>query len=132
MPKRCAQHIDAAIRQQAHEPVVARSDGRQASPASLKSDLMMAREEITALRQERDRLREAVRQHLGQQLEQVSNRQLIERIAELTEANRRLEHEEGRSRAEAEQLTARVASLESDLVAARTSLRPVIRDENRS
>ena len=41
------EHIEAAIRQQEHEPVVARSDGRQASPASLKSDLVMAREEVT-------------------------------------------------------------------------------------
>ncbi|MFK4226916.1 DUF6262 family protein [Streptomyces sp. NPDC019890] len=48
------EHVEAAIRQQEHEPVVARSDGCQASPASLKSDLLMAREEITALRQERD------------------------------------------------------------------------------
>ncbi|MFC9431849.1 DUF6262 family protein, partial [Streptomyces sp. NPDC056987] len=67
------EHVEAAIRQQEHEPVVARSDGRQASPASLKSDLLMAREEITALRQERDRLREAVRQQLGRQLDQVGN-----------------------------------------------------------
>ncbi|MFJ2399513.1 hypothetical protein ACIOTI_43320 [Streptomyces sp. NPDC087843] len=62
-------------------PAKARSQGRQTSPASLTTDLALAREEITALRDERDRLREAVRQQLGQ----VSNRQLTDRIIELTE-----------------------------------------------
>jgi predicted nuclease with TOPRIM domain len=120
------EHIEAAIRQQEHEPVVARSDGRQASPASLKSDLMMAREEITALRQERDRLREAVRQQLGQQLDQVSNRQLTDRITELTNANRRLEQD----LAQLQPLKDRVDELEKDRAAARTSLRKMIRAEN--
>ncbi|WP_329537263.1 hypothetical protein OG568_53195 (plasmid) [Streptomyces sp. NBC_01450] len=92
---------------------------------------MMAREEITALRQERDRLRKAVRQQLRQQLDQVGNRQLTERIAELTEANRRLERSETHMRAEAQRLTSRIASLEKDLAATRTSLRRMIRDENR-
>jgi hypothetical protein len=120
------EHIEAAIRQQEHEPVVARCDGRQASPASLKSDLMMAREEITALRQERDRLREAVRQQLGQQLDQVSSRQLTDRITELTNANRRLEQDAAQLRP----LKDRVDELERDLAAARTSLRKMIRAEN--
>lgn len=120
------EHIEAAVRQQEHEPVVARSDGRQASPASLKSDLMMAREEITALRQERDRLREAVRQQLGQQLDQVSSRQLTDRITELTNANRRLEQDA----AQLQPLKDRVDELERDLAAARTSLRKMIRSEN--
>jgi hypothetical protein len=35
-------------------------------------------------------------------------------------------------RAEAEQLTSRIASLENDIAATRTSLRRMIRDENRS
>jgi DNA-binding HxlR family transcriptional regulator len=87
---------------------------------------MMAREEITILRQERDRLREAVRQQLGQQLDQVSSRQLTERIAELTNANRRLE----RDVAQLQPLKDRVHELEKDLAAARTSLLKMIRAEN--
>ncbi|MDX2760417.1 DUF6262 family protein [Streptomyces europaeiscabiei] len=122
------EYIEAAIRQQEHEPVVARSSGRQSSPASLKSDLMMAREEITALRQERDRLRDAVRQQLGHQLDQVSSRQLTERITELTDANRRLEQET----AQLQPLKDQVAELEKDLAAARTSLRQMIRAENQN
>ncbi|MER5359501.1 DUF6262 family protein [Streptomyces sp. NPDC002785] len=120
------EHVEAAIRQQEHEPVVARSDGRQASPASLKSDLLMAREEITTLRQERDRLREAVRQQLGRQLDQVGNQQLTARISELTNANRRLEQEI----AQLQPMKERVDELEKDLAAARSSLRKMIRAEN--
>ncbi|MFB6819569.1 hypothetical protein ACFCV8_34060 [Streptomyces sp. NPDC056347] len=120
------EHIEAAIRQQEHEPVVAWSDGRQASPASLKSDLMMAREEITSFRQERDRLREAVRQQLGRQLDQVGSRQLTDRVAELANANRRLERDVG----QLQPLRKRVEEVENDLGAARTSPRKMIRAEN--
>lgn len=105
------------------------SQGRQASPASLKTDLALAREEITSLRDERDRLREAVRQQLGQQLDQVSNRQLTDLISELTEQVRQLERSEAQARTEAEQLGSRVAELQADLAAARTSLRKMIRQQ---
>ncbi|MFE2490179.1 DUF6262 family protein [Streptomyces mirabilis] len=123
------EHVQAAIDQQSHEPVKARSQGRQTSPASLTTDLALAREEITSLRDERDRLREAVRQQLGQQLDQVSNRQLTDRVSELTEQVRQLERSEAQARAEAEQLGSRVAELQADLAAARTSLRKMIRQQ---
>ncbi|MFC9646776.1 DUF6262 family protein [Streptomyces mirabilis] len=123
------EHVQAAIDQQSHEPVKARSQGRQTSPASLKTDLALAREEITSLRDERDRLREAVRQQLGQQLDQVSNRQLTDRISELTAQVRQLERSEAQARTEAEQLGSRVAELQADLAAARTSLRKMIRQQ---
>ncbi len=124
------EHIESTIQKQQHDPAIARSDGRQASSASLKSDLAMAREEINSLRDERDRLREAVRGQLGQQLDQVSNRHLIDRITELTEECRRLEQAEGNARAETHTLRAQVTALETDLLAARTSLRRMIREEN--
>ncbi|WP_327425799.1 DUF6262 family protein [Streptomyces sp. NBC_01236] len=123
------EHIQAAIDQQSHEPTKARSQGRQTSPASLKTDLALAREEITSLRDERDRLREAVRQQLGQQLGQVSNRQLTDRVAELTEQVRQLDRSEAQARTEAEQLGSRVAELQADLAAVRTSLRKMIRQQ---
>lgn len=125
------EHIEEAIRNQEHEPVAARSDGRQASTASLKSDLAMARAEIAALREERDRLHGAVRQQLGQQLGQVGNRQLIERITELTAQCRRLEQAESQARAETATARDRVTALETELAGARTSLRTVLRDINR-
>ncbi|KUN77274.1 hypothetical protein AQJ64_34245 [Streptomyces griseoruber] len=123
------EHVQAAIDQQSHEPAKARSQGRQTSPASLTTDLALAREEISSLRDERDRLREAVRQQLGQQLDQVSNRQLTDRVSELTEQVRQLERSEAQARTEAEQLGSRVAELQADLAAARTSLRKMIRQQ---
>ncbi|WP_432168640.1 hypothetical protein [Streptomyces sp. bgisy031] len=48
----------------------------------------MARDETTTLRQDRGRLREAVRQQLGRQLDRVANQQLTARISELTNADR--------------------------------------------
>jgi len=119
------EHVQSAIDQQSHEPAKARIQGRQTSPASLTTDLALAREEITALRDERDRLREAVRQQLGQ----VSNRQLTDRVTELTEQVRQLERSEAQARTEAEQLGSRVAELQADLAAARTSLRKMIRQQ---
>jgi hypothetical protein len=124
------EHIDSAIRKQEHAPVAAQQDGRQASSASLKADLAIAREEIAALRSERDRLRDAVRQQLGQQLDQVSNRHLVDRITELTEACRGLEQTRDRALAEAEALRLQVTTLDADLTAVRTSLRRMIREEN--
>lgn len=83
----------------------------------------MAREEFKDLRAERDQLQGAIRRQLGHQLDQISNRKLTERITELTEANRRLEHELAQLRP----LTDQVQELERNLAATRTSLRQMIR-----
>ncbi|MFH9810968.1 DUF6262 family protein [Streptomyces olivaceus] len=117
------EHVQAAIQRQEHTPVTAAAQGRRAGTASLHADLAMAREEIKELRAERDQLRGAIRQQLGHQLDQISNRKLTERIAELTEANRKLEHE----LAELRPLTDHVQELERDLAATRTSLRQMIK-----
>ncbi|MEU8976490.1 DUF6262 family protein [Streptomyces monashensis] len=118
------QHVQAAIRRQQQAPVAAAAQGHRARPASLHADLAMAREEINELRTERDQLRSALRQHLGHQLDQISNRSLTERINELTEANRKLERELTQIRP----LTDHVQELERDLAATRTSLRQMIRE----
>jgi hypothetical protein len=123
------EHVQEAIDRQEHAPVKEHGSGRQASSASLKTDLALAREEITALREERDRLRDAVRQQLGQQLDQVSNRQMTDRVTELTDQVRQLEDSETRARQEAERLASRVEELEADLAGARTSLRRMMRQQ---
>ncbi|MEW1753460.1 DUF6262 family protein (plasmid) [Streptomyces caniferus] len=120
------EHVQAAIQRQEQAPVTEAAQGRRASPASLHTDLAMAREEIKELRTERNQLRAAMRQHLGHQLDQISNRKLTERITELTEANRKLEHELAQLRP----LADHVHELQQDLAAARTSLRQMIRDGN--
>jgi hypothetical protein len=118
------EHVQAAIQRQEQNPVTAAPQGRRAGSSSLHADLAMAREEIKELRAERDQLRGAMRQQLGHQLDQISNRKLTERIIELTEANRKLEHELVRLRP----LTDHVHELERDLAATRTSLRQMIRE----
>jgi DnaJ-domain-containing protein 1 len=91
----------------------------------------MARAEIAELRDERDRLRAAVRRQLGEQLDQIGHRSLVERIDELTGQLRAREQSEAAARADADRLCARVRDLEDDLAAARTSLRNVLKDVNR-
>ncbi|MEH0450082.1 MULTISPECIES: hypothetical protein [unclassified Streptomyces] len=120
------EHVQTAIQRQEQTAVTTAVQGRRAGPASLHADLAMAmaREEIKELRAERDQFRGAMRQQLGHQLDQISSRKLTERITELTEANRKLEHELAQLRP----LIDHVQELERDLAATRTSLRQMIRE----
>jgi chromosome segregation ATPase len=106
--------------------------GVAASAASLATDLQLAREQIKQLRAERDKLREHIRLQLSQQLEEISSKTLIERIDELTIANQRLADQHRQADVDNRQLRARIAELEEDLAAARTSLRRVLKDTNRT
>ncbi|MFI0020038.1 hypothetical protein [Streptomyces griseus] len=120
------EHVKAAILRQQRDPVAAADDGRRVSPASLHADLAAARDEIRELRGERDRLKGALRQQLGTQLDHVSHRSLTDRINELTDSARKLERENALLRP----LQGKVHELEKDLAAARTSLRQMIREGN--
>ena len=124
------EHIEAARAQQAGQPRRDRAAGLSPSTASLRTDLELARAEIRALRAERDQLKAAVRQGLGQQLDQVASRELVERVNELTEQNRRLGGELQAARVENRTLTDRLTEAEEDRDAARTSLRSILRDQN--
>lgn len=125
------EHVQAAIDRQDRPSAGASAEARTAGSAGLRAELAMSRAEVAELRGERDRLREALRANLGQQLDQVGNRTLIERITELTEQARRLERSEAQSRAHATELAEHVRELENELAAARTSLRTVLRQTNR-
>lgn len=104
--------------------------GRSVSAASLRTDLELARDQIRALRAERDKLREKTRLQLGQQLDQLSAKDLTARIDELTQDNSRLAAQLGQATGENTQQRQRVTELEDDLAAARTSLRRMIRSNN--
>lgn len=67
---------------------------------------------------------------LGQQLDALDTRHLTARVDELTRTNQRLEDSLQQATDDNHQLQARVRSLETDLAAARTSLRRMIREEN--
>ena len=125
------EHIEAAIKRQAAQPVTDHRAGLAPSAASLRTDLELARQEIRDLRADRDKLRDAIRRQLGQQLDAISATDLTTRIGELTRHNQQLAGQASQAAADSQALRARVAELEADLAAARTSLRRMIRDENR-
>ncbi|MEU2587936.1 DUF6262 family protein [Streptomyces avermitilis] len=123
------ERIDQA-RQTAQDHQDQRS-GRKVSTSSEQTDLLLARQEIKRLRTENGQLRQQARVHLGQQVEQLGNHDLVDRVNELTKENLRLSTAERQATTENTQLRQRVTELENDLAAARTSLRRMIRDQSR-
>ncbi|WP_406341291.1 DUF6262 family protein [Streptomyces sp. NBC_01578] len=73
------EHIEAARSQQAARDLRNRTTGTSASTTGLKTDLALARQEITSLRTDRDKLTDALRRQLGQQLDQAPSQDLITR-----------------------------------------------------
>lgn len=119
--------IDAArSRQQSQPPRPEPTAGE----ANLRTDLALARAEITRLRAEHDQHRQQLRLALGARLDNLAKADLVARLDELTAANTELAATGAHLRAENTALAARVAELEDDLAAARTSLRRMIRTEN--
>ncbi|HEX9353743.1 MAG TPA: DUF6262 family protein [Streptosporangiaceae bacterium] len=128
------EHLDAARRRQAQlSSSPARAAGEQAlpAPASLRTDLALARDEIRRLRAERDNLRRRLRLQLGAEIDGPDPAELITRVADLESAARQLLAERDARTAEASHAQRRIRELEDDLTAARESLRRVIKDHNR-
>lgn len=101
------------------------------TPASLRTDLAVAREQIRQLRAERDQLRARLRLQLGAEIEGPERLELITRVAELEAAGRQLAAERDARAADADLAQQHARELEDDLAAARDSLRRVIKDQNR-
>ena len=121
--------IEHARDRQRAEPVT--PPGRAASQASLHTDLALARDEIKRLRAQVEQLHDKLRRALGNQLDNLTKTDLITRVDELLDHNTRLLAETHQLRSSNDLLTATVAELQDDLAAARTSLRRMIRAENR-
>jgi hypothetical protein len=127
------EHVEAARRRQTDHGV-APAPGphhHRATPASLRTDLAVAREQTKALRTERDKLMHRLRLQLGAEIDGPDRAELIARIAELEAVNRQLVAERDARSAEADVAQGHVQELEDELVAVRESLRRVIRAENR-
>ncbi|MBL3805911.1 DUF6262 family protein [Streptomyces sp. BRB081] len=124
------EHIQTARDKQTARVQRSRPGGTAASADGLKTDLELARQEISSLRTERDKLKGALQRQFGQQLDQVAAGDLITRINELTQQNERLIAERDALERERGDLEARLAETEENLGAARTSLRRMIRAEN--
>ncbi|CAL9531826.1 DUF6262 family protein [Streptomyces cellulosae] len=99
----------------------------QVSPAGLRTDLALAREEIKDLKKERDRLRNRVRLSLGAELEGVSQRELIERVQQIKQRNTALEQALSEAGKRIAALEGQLREAEDDLTAARAGLRRAMR-----
>ncbi|MBW3705799.1 hypothetical protein DTB58_17275 [Streptomyces griseus] len=124
------EHIEAARKKQAGQPRREAQAGRSSSAASLATDLELSKQQITALRTERDQLKTALQRQLGQQLDQVGAAGLVARVDELTRQHAALTAERDALRQEKAELEGRLVEAEEDLAAARSSLRRMIRAEN--
>jgi cell division protein FtsB len=118
----------ARHRRQAHQFTASPPDPNQ---GGLRTDLALARAEITRLRAERDQQQQQIRLALGARLDHIAKTDLVARVDELTRHNTELAATVEQLRADNHALHARISELEDDLTAARTSLRRMIRSESR-
>ena len=131
-------HLDAARRRQTQPGQTltagAAPGGKPApvTPASLRTDLALARDEIRRLRGEHDKLRRRLRLQLGAEIDAPDRADLIARVADLESLTRQLLTERDARSTEADHAQRRIHDLEDDLAAARESLRRVIKDQNRA
>ena len=123
-------YINTARVAQAAEPAQAKSAGRCASEASLRTDLELARQDNRRLRGEVDRLKKVLQQRLGAQLEAESYESLRRRIDELVEANNRYRSENTCLATELDNVRAELSLAVDDLAAARSGLRRMIRESS--
>ena len=108
------------------------SSTQPATPASLRTDLAIAQQQIKTLRAERDKLQQRLRLQLGAELEAPDRAHLTARVADLEAINRQLVAERDARTIEAETAKRRVGELDDELSAARESLRRVIKAQNRA
>jgi hypothetical protein len=131
------EHLDAARRRQAEPDRTSTAGAAPAgkpapvSPASLRTDLALARDEIRRLRGEQDKLRRRLRLQLGAEIDGPDRAELIARVADLESLTRQLLGERDARATEADHAQRRIQELEDDLSAARESLRRVIKEYNR-
>ncbi|EFG79832.1 hypothetical protein HMPREF0591_0262 [Mycobacterium parascrofulaceum ATCC BAA-614] len=129
------EHIDAARGRQADHraaPMPTPSGTHSTTPASLRTDLAIARDQIKTLRAERDKLQQRLRLQLGAEIEAPDRAHLTARVADLETVNRRLVAERDARTIETDTATRHIAELQDELSAARESLRRVIKSQNRT
>lgn len=122
------EHIDRARARQRSHPA---ADDRDARARGVETDLALARSEIRKLRAERHQHQQQLQRALGARLDNIAKADLLARVDELTHANTELTSRIESYQHDNEILRTRVSGLEEDLAAARTSLRRMIRTENR-
>ncbi|WP_089106419.1 DUF6262 family protein [Streptomyces hyaluromycini] len=124
------EHIEAARTQQAR--TATRGDAPRAASGAMntRTDLEVLRADNKRLRGQVGDLKEALQRQLGRQLDQLQATDLTDRIGELTAQNQELHSQLTQLLHENQELKRKLAEANDDLVAARASLRRMIRIEN--
>ncbi|MEU3795988.1 hypothetical protein AB0F07_40495 [Streptomyces fructofermentans] len=123
------EHIEAARRRQGRAAARSTRAGAR-EPVGWKLEQHLLQQDNRRLREEVERLKNAVRRGLGQQLDQFGAADLRTRVDELTAENLSLQAERDDAFAKVKELTEQLNEAQDDLAAARTSLRRMIRTKN--
>ncbi|MFE3758871.1 DUF6262 family protein [Nocardia tengchongensis] len=118
--------VDQAVTQQAAGPRPPRPAASAPGAEGLRTELSLAREEIRALRAERDTLTKKVALLLGGQLEQIPHERLVARIHELESTAADLRSQADAELQRADKATDRATALDEELTAARAVLKRMI------
>ncbi|MCW8101735.1 DUF6262 family protein [Streptomyces tauricus] len=125
--------IKAAVRDamndQTHHGVEVAAAPRheRATPASLRTDLALAGEEIKDLKRERDALKHRIQLALGAEIDNVDQADLVKRIQDLEHQNRVLAQELTQTRTNADRLARLRDESEETITSLRLALRKAIR-----
>lgn len=113
--------VESAMRSQRQNRVAAQRQPRNTSVAleSIKSDLLIAQEEIKRLRAENSEMREALRLQLGAELESQDERRAADLLADKARQVERLTNEVEDLRARTERQERQIADLQEELTAER-------------
>ncbi|MGY1503698.1 DUF6262 family protein (plasmid) [Streptomyces sp. QTS52] len=121
--------IRDAMNDQTHHGIEAAAAPRseRATPASLHTDLALAREEIQDLKRERDTLKRRVQLALRAEIDHVAQADLVDRIQDLEHHNQVLATDLTQARASAERLAKQREESEETITSLRLALRKAIR-----
>lgn len=121
---------DAMARPRRQDPQ--RPSKPAASPASMRTDLELARQEIATLRASERKLRERLQRTLGAEVEQISRSDLAARIADLDTLVSKLRTENAELAETNERLSEVTTQQSDDLETANTLLRRYMRQASRT
>lgn len=124
------EHIEAAMKGQSKADRRRRESGVGASAASLATDLELARAQISALREERDKLKRAVQRGLGARLDQDGIRSATQQIGDLQAELQRTKDELAAARRENTALKRELTDAQEEVIAVREAGRQLFKSVN--
>jgi hypothetical protein len=123
--------ISAAIHRQVHDGIAEPSAAlAPISRDGLRTELLAARAEIRALRDERSTMRTRLQEQLGAELDHGTRAELTERLQHLEQRNVTLITENERLQRQTDDLTALAAETGVELDGARAAYRRLMREHN--